>query len=477
MNIENSSKGIGCFVLVLLMTGAIDSIRNLPVTALFGTTLIFFFIFAAIMFLIPTALVSAELAAHDSEKGGIYVWLTEAFGESWGFLAVWLQWVNTIIWCPTILSFLAGTLAFLIDPELAENKTYLITVVLVVFWLLTFINLKGLKISAGFASACTIFGMLLPMALIIFSGVIWLLLNKPLQIHMTAANMLPSLTHFDNWISLTAIIASFLGMELAAVHIKQIRNPQKIFPKATLYSVLLILITMIGGALTIAMIVPANHLNLVSGTMQAFSEFLTAFNMHYLIYVVAVMIFIGALGGMINWLISPTKGLHQAAIQGFLPLSFAKTNQHGAPTTVLIVQAIMVSLMCCAFLLVPTVNGFYWLLTALSTQLYLLMYILMFVAAIVIKFKKKANQTAVFQIPGGKIGFVVVCILGFIGCGITFIVDFFPPSNINVGGTFRYVIMFSVGLILAILPVTFFYFYRYFADRLRIAKKQDVAIS
>src|ERR1700723_1915810 len=99
---------LNSFALTLLITGAIDSIRNLPAAALFGSTLIFFFIFSAIVFLIPTALVSAELAA-SMEEGGIYQWSRSAFGNRVGFLAVWLQWINNVVWFPTILSFIAGT--------------------------------------------------------------------------------------------------------------------------------------------------------------------------------------------------------------------------------------------------------------------------------------------------------------------------------------------------------------------------------
>ena len=48
-----SSEKISDAALVLLITGAIDSIRNLPTTALFGSKLIFFFLFASVIFSIP----------------------------------------------------------------------------------------------------------------------------------------------------------------------------------------------------------------------------------------------------------------------------------------------------------------------------------------------------------------------------------------------------------------------------------------
>src|ERR1700760_1231064 len=102
----NKALGLTTLPLTLLIIGAIDSIRNLPATALFGSSLIFFFIFSAIVFLIPAALVSAELSSTWTEKSGIYYWTKLAFGEKTGFVAIWLQWINTMVWFPTILSFL-----------------------------------------------------------------------------------------------------------------------------------------------------------------------------------------------------------------------------------------------------------------------------------------------------------------------------------------------------------------------------------
>ena len=82
-----SSHKISVLALVLLITGAIDSIRNLPTTALFGSSLIFFFIFSAIIFLIPVALVSAELSSTmPEEEGGVYSWVKHAFGDNVAFL-------------------------------------------------------------------------------------------------------------------------------------------------------------------------------------------------------------------------------------------------------------------------------------------------------------------------------------------------------------------------------------------------------
>ena len=458
MNQTTKTAGITVFALVMLISGSIDSIRNLPTTALFGNTLIFFFIFASLVFLIPAALVSAELSSSWTEEGGIYGWVNSAFGEHFAFLAIWLQWINTMVWYPTMLSFIAGTAAFLIDPNLATHKVYLVMVILSVFWFLTLLNLRGLKASTRFASICAVIGMIIPMILIIVLGIIWVIKGSPVQLHLTPKTMLPSFGHSESWISLTAIMTAFLGMELATVHVKNINNPQKKFPKAMLYSVIIILATMILGSLAIAIVLPHNQINLVDGIMQAFTSYFHAYHIAWIIPIITVMILIGSLGSMVNWIISPAKGLLLAAQHGYLPKFLCKENQQGVASNLLLLQAVLVSFMCLAFLLMPSVNGSYWLLTDLSTQLYMMMYVLMFLAALVLRYKY-AYKPRPFKIPGGNFGMWCVSLLGLLGCLITLVVGFFPPDSINVGGKLHYEAIFTGGIIVMILPIVIFYLY------------------
>jgi amino acid transporter len=453
------ATGLSTFALVMLITGAVDSIRNLPAASLFGSNLIFFFIFSAVVFLIPSALVSAELAAGSTEKSGIFHWVRQAFGEKMAFLAIWLQWVTNLVWFPTILSFVAGLVAYLIHPSWAQNKFYLVTAILTTFWFLTLINLKGLRVSAKFTSVCTILGMALPMIILISFAAFWLIQGNPSQVHFSVRTILPSFSSVDSWVSLTAIMTAFAGMELSAVHIRDVNNPQQTFPRALYLSVWIILITMILGALSIAIVLPQDQISLVNGVMQAFTSFFAMYHVGWLTPIIAVLILLGSLGGTISWVISPAKGLMQAAQLDYLPDFLKKENKHGVAANLLIVQAIIVSVVCCAFLLMPSVSGSYWLLTALSTQLYMLMYVMMFFAGIYLRYKvNKASRT--FTIPGGKFGIWFVCLLGLSGCLITLIVGFFPPSGVNVGSLFDYEVTFFIGMLVMILPISLFYAYK-----------------
>jgi len=461
MQIKSQHSTISLLALVLLITGAIDSIRNLPATALFGSTLIFFFVVSAIIFLIPVAFIAAELASTWSdEEGGIYSWVKHAFGSKAAFFTIWLQWINTMVWYPTMLSFIAGTATYFIDPTLASSKPFLITSILIVFWGLTLLGTKGIHASARFASICAVIGVIIPMAMIIGMAVVWVVGNHPLHVHFTLHNMFPQLHRSEGWISLTAIMASFLGMELAAVHVKQVRDPKRNFPKAIFFSVILILVTMIMGSLAIAFVLPSKDILLVEGVMQAFTNFFSVYHLEWMIPVITAMLLIGSLGGMINWIISPAKGLLVAAEHGYLPRFLTKRNQHGVASNLLVVQAILVTLLCGGFLLIPSINGIYWLLTALSTQIYILMYIMMFFAAIKIK-KAFPDLERPFSVPGGKVGYHSWCVLGLIGCLVTLAVGFIPPAEtLEVGGALHYEIVFCSGFVGMLLPCLLFYYYR-----------------
>lgn len=439
------------FSLTMITVGSVDSIRNLPTTALFGSQLIAFFILGAIFFLIPTALVSAELASGWPKQGGVYIWVKEAFGKQAGFLAIWLQWISNVIWYPALLSFVAGTIGYLINPSLAGNPYFLSLVIVSSFWGATLVNLRGMRSSALISNICALSGLLLPMALIIGLGAAWVIGGNAVQINFDAHSMLPHWDDRSKWVALTGIMLSFCGIEIATVHASDVANPQHAFPRALVYSVGIILATLILGSLAIAVVLPQHDINLVAGIMQAFDAICARYHLLWLMPAVAVMLVLGGIGSVSNWIIAPTKGLLVAAQDGNLPPIFQRVNQQDAPQLMLIGQAIIVTVLSALFLFMPSVNGSYWLLTALAAQLYMLMYFLMFIAAIKLRLKAP-NHPRAFSIPGGLWGMCIVAGMGLVGVMTTLAVSFMPPDGINVGSIARYESTLVLGLLLMCSP-------------------------
>ena len=132
-NRSSNKKSIGVSSLTMLIAVSVDSVRNLPANALSGSALFFFFFLAVIFFLIPSTLISAELSSSVKNQSGVYTWVKEAFGKEIGFVCVWFQWVENIIFFPTILSFIAATILYLISPNLGKNNFLLVPLVLLIF--------------------------------------------------------------------------------------------------------------------------------------------------------------------------------------------------------------------------------------------------------------------------------------------------------------------------------------------------------
>lgn len=450
MNIQ-ARRALSVFSLTMITVGSVDSIRNLPTTALFGSQLIAFFILGALFFLIPTALISAELASGWPEQGGIYVWVREAFGKKAGFLAIWLQWVENVIWYPVILMFVAGTMGYLIAPSLASDAHFLWAVIVGSFWGATLLNYRGMKASSMFSTLCTLCGLLLPMILIIALGLSWILGNHPIHIQLNLEHMMPHWHESGVWASLTGVMMSLCGVEIATVHANDVDSPQKAFPRALSYSVMIILATLIFGSLSIAMVLPHDEINLVAGIMQAFEAFFSKYHALWFMPWVALMLILGGLGGVNNWIIAPIKGLLVAAHDGHLSSYVQRTNAHGVPVVLLWIQAIIVTFLSTIVLYFPSVNGSYWFLTALAAQLYMMMYLMMFAAVIKLRWKHP-NHPRAFKIPGGSWGLFLVAGMGTLGALGTIVVSFMHPDGINVGSIWTYDTLLLIGLLVMCWP-------------------------
>jgi putative glutamate/gamma-aminobutyrate antiporter len=424
-------KALTGWMIALINVCAICNIKNFPVLAEYGPSIVLFLFLSALFFFIPVALVSAELASGWPERG-VYTWVKAALGPRLGFLAIWLEWIENVIWYPTVLSFIATTFAYIINPSLSNNKLYVMGAILVTFWSATWVNFLGMRVSGWISSLAALFGTIIPIVLIIVMGIAWIVAGHPVQITFSWQALLPDLASINQLVLLSGVLLGLAGMEMSAVHAKEARDPQRDYPRGILLSAILILLFSALGALAIAVVIPVHEIQLASGGMEAFSYLFKAFNMGWAVPVIAAITTFGALGMMSTWIVGPSRGLFATAEHGDLPPIFHKANAHGMPTNILITQAIIVTVLSLVFLFMPSVNSSYWALVALSSLLYMLMYILMMIAGIVLR-HRHPNVHRSYKIPGGKAGIWLVATMGIIGAAFGVVISFFPPSQIDTG--------------------------------------------
>ena len=451
---NNRKRVLSVFSLVMINVIAIDSLRNLPANAELGFSIVFFYLLGSVLFLLPCALITAELATHYPKKGGVYVWVREAFGAKWGFVAIWLQWIYNVFWYPTILSFIAVNIAYLIDPTLANNKIYMMSMVIGMFIIATIVNSFDMKLSSWVSSVSAILGTIIPMIFIIGLGMTWIALGKPLAITPTLPHFLPNAGSNNNLAFLVVVLFSLMGLEMSAVHAEEVKNPKQDYPKALIYSGVIIVLSVVLASAAISVVVPITHLNIISGLDQAYSLFLSNFHLQFLLPIIIFLIVLGSFGGMSAWVIGPTKGLEVAANDGCAPKIFARCNKHGTPIVVLFLQAIIVILLTLSMLAFKKISTSYWILSDLTSQLALIFYILFFATAIKLRYQTQRQPNS-YRIPGVKhIGIWLTAGVGIITCAGAMIIGLIPPSHIDIVSVKTYEAILILGIaIFTLMPL------------------------
>lgn len=446
---------LGTFTLAMITVAAIFSLRNLPLSAEFGLSSVFYLVISALVFFIPIALVTAELATGWPRSGGNYVWVSEAFGKKWGFFALWMAWMESIAWFPAILAFTAAMLAHLLNPffpALEHSKLFYFAVMLTVFWGSTFINFLGIETSGWVSSLGVIAGTLIPGALIIGLGIWWFLQGHPSEIPFSWSALIPDF-RLESMVFFSGILLGLAGVELAAFHIKEAKHPQKDFPRALAIAAVIILVVSILGTLAIAVVVPQKEISLLSGLIQAFTVFFAHFNMLWMVPLLAFLALVGSLAGINTWTVGPAKGLLVTVQDGFLHPILQKVNKRGVPIGMLIFQGCVGSILSLVFLFMDSHSAAYWVLTALAAQFTVVQYSLVFAASLYLRYSQPEVKRP-YRVPGGQLGIWSLAVVGILACVFGFWIVFIPPSQLETGDRTTFQLMLGISfVILALLPM------------------------
>lgn len=449
---RGGTRFMGASSIALISLAAVLTLRGFPAVATYGWSSIAYYIAGAVLFLVPLAMIAAELASAYPKAGGLYAWVREAFQERSGVLAIWFEWIEDQVWFPTVLSFVAAAAAYVFDPSLAENKLYLVLVMLGVFWGLTLLNFLGMRWMVRLNNPGVIIGTLIPCAVMIVIGIYWLASGEHNQIPFHASKLAPSFSHISNLVFFVGVILGYAGIELAGFHAKETRNPKRDFPRALAMAVALIVGVSVIATLAISFVVPHKELSLVAGIPQTFALAFKALGIgSWATKIMAVLITIGTLVLISTWLLGPSKGLYATETEGELPPALHKVNKRHVPTALLSFQAVLTSVFALLFLFVPSVDTSYWMLTALTTQILVMMYAMIMAAGIRLRYTQPDIERP-YKVPGGIVGMWIVGGIGIVGCVLSFVIGFIPPSEYKHWPTPIYIVAMAAAIVICSVP-------------------------
>jgi len=431
----------------MMTVGSVGYLGSAPASAVYGLASVFLYVLPAFVFLLPVSLVAAELAS--GWQGGVYNWVREGMSAPMGLLAVWCQFAQTIFYYPALLAFVASTLAYVIDPGLAGNGVYNAVIIIVLFWLSVLVTSRGQTLAAELASSGTVVGTLIPGGLLVVFGIAYLLQGNPSAAPMTASHLLPQWSGLASIVLIVNSFFTYAGIEVNAVHVDEMQNPSRDYPKAIFVAMALVLAVFVLPTLAISWVVPSAQISFTAGVMQAFDSLFHHFGIGFMVPVIALALAVGALAGMMSWLGGPSEGLLRIGReQGFLPPYFQKVNGKGIEMHILGAQASVITLIALLYAFIPSVTHAYWIFTAMATQVYLIMYVLMFVAAMRLR-RGQPGHNRGYRAPA--LG--LLCTLGIASSVAALAIGFIPPSQFGHLNPVTYVLLILTGvLLIGVLP-------------------------
>lgn len=201
---------------------------------------------------LTAGLTIAEIGAQMPYTGGLYVYVENLYGRICGFLAGWMQ---VIVYGPAIIASVAGFMSIMITNLFDIDAKWRIPVALITIIAIGLMNFLENNVAAAFSVITTI-GKMIPIAAIIIFGLFWghqdALGQTVSEVNRSTGGfgvaVLATLFGYDGWI----LIANLGG---------EMKNPQKLLPKAIILGISSVLVIYTLITIGIFRFIPANMIH------------------------------------------------------------------------------------------------------------------------------------------------------------------------------------------------------------------------
>ena len=284
------------------------------------------------------AAVFATLGRAYPRTGGPYAYAHRAFGDMMGFLTAWGYWIAAWAGNAAIAIAFTGYLT-VFWPSLGESNLAMAGVTIGLVWLLTLVNILGVRESAAVQLVTTVLKFV-PLALI---GVVGLFFMNTDNFTPFAPNGLG--TGEGMWGGIAAAAAltlwAFIGLESATVPAEEVKDPERTIPRATILGTLVTTLVYIVATVAIIGVLPLSRLAESTSPFAAAAGEMFGGTWGKAIAAVALVSTFGCLNG---WILIQGRVPFAAARDGLFPARFAKVHgRTGTPIFGLVVSSLLIT--------------------------------------------------------------------------------------------------------------------------------------
>lgn len=448
-NLSGSPLGVGA--LVVITVTAMLNLRNVPIMAATGLSCITYYLLAAATFLIPSSYVCSRLAATYPEDGGLYAWVSRAFGPSVGFFTIWFEWLNNVIAFPATCLFISSLVLHL-DPLKSVSNTSVLLFSCAIMITLSALHIGGIKRATWVNWIGAIFGLLLPIGCLVALAGYRVANGDPSLLAQSNQHLLPDM-NVHGWAPFIVALSGYSGMQITAFHARHVHAPAKTFPLALTIACTAIIVLSIGGTLAVASVIPDDASQLLTSISASVQHLLGTPELSWLIKPMLLSIAIGISASLFAWIIGPAQGLAASARAGHLPAFFAaRFGRDGAPVKLLALQCVIACAMILFLSSMFKSTMVFWILVVQTSQFTMLTLILLFASAIKIHNKNNKLGCDTRRPTCFNQTIWLVCALPIAACTFALIVSFFPPTSLQIEHeiTFECLLLLANGIYISI---------------------------
>ncbi|MDG2052436.1 MAG: amino acid permease [Flavobacteriaceae bacterium] len=313
--------GVGVFVLPAVLSN-------------YGSVSLLGWLFTATGALILAKIFSNFSKIVVSKSGGPYLYSKAGFGDFIGFLVAWGYWIACWVGNGAFAIAIIGAASFFI-PELASNSVLSVSLGLVLIWIFTWINSRGINESGKIQVITTIL-KILPLLFVIIVGIFFFKFDNFPEFNLTGKSNFSAISSVA-----TLTLYAFLGIECATIPAGNIKNPEKTIPRATMLGTIIVIILYILGTVVLFGILP---LDVLQNSPAPFAEAAKIIGGDYGGYFVAVGVLISGIGVLNGWVLITGQISMATAKDHLFPDFFKKENKNGAPVNGLIIGGVLSSI-------------------------------------------------------------------------------------------------------------------------------------
>jgi len=420
-----------------------------------GWSALILWMIAILFFFIPQALAVSELNRIKPVTGGLYVWARDSLGEFNGFMSGWCYWTNNFIYYPSLLGFVAPTVAYLAGrADLATNRWFVMGIILIFLWVAVIINIIGLKPTKrmenlGGMTTIAVFIIILVLAIMLLS-------SRGIQNILSPIDFVPrGLSSIGIW---SALCFALAGFELVSTLGGEIEQSKRTVYKSISISAVGIAIIYLVGTFFVMASMPRANIAVDIGIQETLKSLGDTMGASWAANLGFVLLIIGGMAGVGAWLAGTSRISYKIGINKRLPGFFSAIHPRWkTPHWSILFQGIIASILTVVaytwaqpseeVLLGETVletmatTSAYRILVDMTIIIYLIPFVYLFLSFLAIKLRDKSSEKG--YIPGGRAGVWILGIMGLVSSLIAIAMPFidavadFSLGNmvILVGGT------------------------------------------